>query len=131
MNDNTPTTEEVRAEFITNKALRMPTTWRGSDEFDRWLAAHDLEVSSGNRYVRLYYEALARIEQLEERPEATGVVTEEPEWEYGVRNTSTGKTGWPWTRDEALKQASISPMFEAVQRIRTEWVSVKQEGVES
>ncbi len=49
MSEYTPTTEEVRAEFVTNKALRMPTTWRGADEFDRWLAAHDAEVRAAER----------------------------------------------------------------------------------
>lgn len=37
MGNYMPTTEEVRAEFVTNKSIRMPTTWRGADEFDRWL----------------------------------------------------------------------------------------------
>lgn len=120
------------------------------EAFDRWLAAHDAEVraeaqsdpAEDERLVRYmamatplgYQAALSVVQQMtlmiqaETEARRAGVVTEEPEWEYGIRNTATGKTGWPWTRDEALNQAHVSPMFEAVKRIRTGWVPVEQEG---
>jgi hypothetical protein len=42
----TPTTDEVRAEYVTNRAIRVPTTTPVASEFDRWLAAHDREVAA-------------------------------------------------------------------------------------
>lgn len=38
MNEYTPTVEEARAEFVTNKSFRMPAGWRGAEEFDRMIA---------------------------------------------------------------------------------------------
>lgn len=53
MSEYTPTTAEIRRALLS---VASPTT----EEFDRWLAAHDAEVRAS-------------------------VVTEEPEWEYGVK----------------------------------------------
>lgn len=41
-----PTTEQVRAEYVTNRALRVPTTVSPAAEFDRWLAEHDAQVAA-------------------------------------------------------------------------------------
>lgn len=65
------------------------------EEFDRWLAAHDAEVRSG-------------------------VVDEEPEWEYGV----VGPTGrmvnnGDYTIQQTHRRRKAGP-----------WVPVKQEGAE-
>ena len=42
----TPTTEQVRAEYVTNRAMRVPTTHPVAAEFDQWLTAHDREVAA-------------------------------------------------------------------------------------
>lgn len=73
MAEYTLTTEEVRAEFVTNKALRMPTTWRGAEEFDRWLAAHDAEVRAG------VAPRLAAIEKFLSDAEEVGRITDPAE----------------------------------------------------
>lgn len=44
MTDYTPTTAEVRAEYVANRAVRVSTTTPVADEFHRWLAAHDAEM---------------------------------------------------------------------------------------
>ena len=46
MSEYTPTTDEVRAEYVQNRAIRVPTTTAVASEFDRWLAAHDREVKA-------------------------------------------------------------------------------------
>lgn len=33
----TPSTDQVRAEYVTNRAIRVPTTTPVASEFDRWL----------------------------------------------------------------------------------------------
>lgn len=60
MSDYTPTTDDVRGTYADGMWYvnrRMDGTL---SEFDRWLAAHDAEVRAS-------------------------VVSEEPEWEYGIR----------------------------------------------
>lgn len=40
----TPTTEQVRAEYVANRAIHVSTTTPVASEFDRWLAAHEAGV---------------------------------------------------------------------------------------
>ena len=54
MNDYTPTTEEVQSYYVSGRAqirrqitgVRAQDITPFSDEFDRWLAAHDAEVTA-------------------------------------------------------------------------------------
>lgn len=67
MSEYTPTTDAVRQAYAQRYVEQVEYTTVGYSEFDRWLAAHDAEVRSG-------------------------VVAEEPEWEYGTRRPVTD--GW-------------------------------------
>lgn len=44
MSDYTPTTDEVRAMYVTGTPPHRVTIPQGNGEFDRWLAQHDAEV---------------------------------------------------------------------------------------
>ena len=45
MAEYTPTTEEVRADYLQTSSWRIPHRDLGA-AFDRWLAAHDREVAA-------------------------------------------------------------------------------------
>jgi len=159
MNDHTPSTDEVRAEFVTNKAIRMPTTWRGADEFDRWLAAHDAEGRAS-----VAPEIGMPCADTKPHPAhawqmsatgwclCAGVVAEEPEWEterveearihyrYGVNSGKLAARNTPESIALAVEDHERRTMgrigvekIEARTKItRTSpWVPVKQEGAPS
>lgn len=44
MSDYTPTTDEVRAMYVTGTPPHRVTVPQGNAEFDAWLAQHDAEV---------------------------------------------------------------------------------------
>jgi phage terminase Nu1 subunit (DNA packaging protein) len=46
MADYGPTTDEVRAMYVTGTPPHRVTVPAGNDEFDRWLAQHDAEVAA-------------------------------------------------------------------------------------
>lgn len=46
MSDYTPTTEEVRAMYVTGTPPHRVTVPQGNSEFDAWIAQHDAEVAA-------------------------------------------------------------------------------------
>ncbi|WP_303708433.1 MULTISPECIES: hypothetical protein [Microbacterium] len=104
----TPTTEEVR-DYIRAADRVTAHMFAGSadsvEAFDRWLAAHDADVRAG-------------------------VVAEEPEWEYGIRDTAGDEmiTG-PQSTTEGLVPLFAGEVLER-RRKAGPWVPVKQEGAE-
>lgn len=154
MSEYTPTTEQIRAWFCD------PTPWANPDragiDFDAWLAAHDAEVraeyesdpAKDERFVRYmamatplgYQSALTVVQQMtalieaETRARAAGVVTEEPEWEYGIRAEGDDE---PYTDhsddpDWLCDQITPEPGDAIVRRRKAgPWVPVKQEGAET
>lgn len=92
------------------RAVASPT----AEEFDRWLAAHDDEVRSG-------------------------LVAEEPEWEYGI-SSGHGSVNYVGTRESvdarvrSFEKAG-APLRDVEQIFRRRkvglWAPVKQEGAET
>lgn len=119
MTNYTPTTSDVRAEYV-DRCMDAYDRQVARDEFDRWLAAHDAEVRAG-------------------------VVTEEPEWEYGtLREVVDG-----WERGDRYGEhqyvsgvsgrlnhdpstvTGVRPLDRAVRRRKAgPWVPVQQEGAD-
>jgi phage terminase Nu1 subunit (DNA packaging protein) len=46
MSEYTPTTDEVRAMYVTGTPPHRVSVPQGNAEFDRWLAQHDAEVAA-------------------------------------------------------------------------------------
>ncbi|WP_312672852.1 hypothetical protein [Microbacterium sp.] len=104
----TPTTEEVR-DYIRAADRVTAHMFAGSadsvEAFDRWLAAHDADVRAG-------------------------VVAEEPEWEYGIRDTAGDEMiAGPQSTTEGLVPLFAGEVLER-RRKAGPWVPVKQEGAE-
>lgn len=149
MNDEyTPSTEEIREQYWVSSGdpRRSSEAWA---EFDRWLAAHDAEV----RAEQADHDAM-RINGLDTRLAAakrkiaemwTGVVAEEPEWEYGTALRTPNGSLWDfeyegpreaaeWHVRACAKDGHDHGMDECVivrrsRRISVgEWVPISQEG---
>lgn len=71
MSEYTPTTKEVRENYARSLIWPAQADPARAAFFDRWLAAHDAEVRAG-------VQGSAKLSE-----NSAGVVTEEPEWEYG------------------------------------------------
>lgn len=94
MAEYTPSTEEVREQFWVASGTRRrdPESWA---EFDRWLAAHDAEVRAS-------------------------VVSEEPEWEYGVvRHDGVMVNNGDYMTQQTHRRRKAGP-----------WLPVEQKGTE-
>ena len=116
MSEFTPTTEQVRSAYAHDPEAeyRDPVGFPAMQRenlraFDRWLAAHDAEVRGG-------------------------VVSEEPEWEYGVAPSASLDQVWPISEEGARATVRAEPgAWVALRRQRVvlpPWVPVKQEGTE-
>ena len=87
MRDNyTPTTEEVRAEYVANRGFRLPTYISPAAEFDRWLDAHDRDV------------AVKALEDARVRPEFTEYLPNDGEYEYTSASDCDGSNVMHWRR---------------------------------
>ncbi|WP_288870834.1 hypothetical protein [uncultured Microbacterium sp.] len=117
MNNYTPTTEQVRTEWIESGTNAPGPRLHAAVAFDRWLAAHDAEVrarafTSAAGIARSYdtgYDTTAA-SIAEALKESAGVVAEEPEWEYGV----IGPTGrvvnnGDYTTEQRLRRRKAGP----------------------
>ena len=92
MSDYTPTTEEVREAY----SWALPSSEYGKGLFDRWLAAHDAEVRAS-------------------------VVSEEPEWEYGVvRHDGVMVNNGDYQVQQTHRRRKAGP-----------WLPVEQKGTET
>ena len=134
MSEYTPNTREVReyiraADSVTAHMF-SPDAIYAVEAFDRWLAAHDAEVraeaesdpAKDERLVRYmamvtplgYQSALSVVQQMtlmiqaETGARRAGVVTEEPDWEYGYELIESD------TRD-VLTRSGAFESFEAAQ----------------
>lgn len=142
MSKYTPTTKEVREAYSGGRSGEYHAVT--GPEFDRWLAAHDAEV-------RKSLDPEMAMPCADTKPHSAhvwqmsatgfclcaGVVTEGPEWEYGVRATGDNE---PFT-DHYDSLDAMSEEFdgrvvwnvdeEIVRRRKAgPWVPVKQEGAD-
>lgn len=131
MSEYTPTTKDVREVWIYAQDI---THDEGEDfhgaEFDRWRAAHDAEKDRLAEAVQAAYNAL----HMETRERAiailhdalSGVVAEEPEWEYARQAEANGWTGPAVYRDEAHASDGLMPGWRVVRRRKAgPWVPLE------
>lgn len=153
MSTDRPTTDEVREAYASDVGGIMPVDDHGAT-FDRWLAAHDAEKDAEIATLRLELAkqsdslALARFDTDElHNLRTSGVVPEEPEWEYGIRlhprhvltagtnlAAFTPPTTPHRTMEHAIEMARLNPGYRATFHRRRKagpWALVEEEGAES